>query len=198
MRALYQCYGGVDDGYFKRGWRYTVLALALHCGDKLTPSYIGFELVRVDGADATFRIVELVRRSLTRFRFDIELLLLDTPVFAGFNIADPAYIHTTLGIAVASIYHYPPNRDAIVKALEKTFPGETWRLKILERDWARLRKLHCPKGLLYVAAYGVTVTELYTKICMLQRFTRTPEPLYTAGAAASAASRLRGVKLKSP
>ena len=195
MRSSLLCYAGVDDGYFKRSWRYTVLAAAVHCeegGGPLRPYYSSATLVRVDGADATYRIVGLVKDVLGWARAAgarLEAILLDTPVYAGFNVADPDYVHEATSTPVIVIYHYEPDRDAVERALARAFPGETWRLEILHRDWARLFRVSCPRGRLLASAYGVSEARAYSVVCRLQLFTRTPEPLYTAGIVASSLSR---------
>ena len=184
------CFVGVDDGYFKRSWRRTVLAAAAHCyhGGTLTPCLVSLEPVTVDGADATYSIRQAAGRLLPRCGGSA-LLLLDTPIYAGFNVADPQYLSEELGVPLVTVYHYPPDRDAIARALEKHFPGERWRLSILVEDWRRLRPIDCPRGRLYIACYGIGFLEAVSHVCSLQLFTRTPEPLYTAGTVASAVSR---------
>jgi endonuclease V-like protein UPF0215 family len=194
MNSL-ECFIGVDDGYFQRNWVYTGLAAALHCssGEQVLPYSIALGRVRVDGADATYSICRLARRLLAQVHTmggELKAVLLDTPIYAGFNVADPAYISSELGVKVVVVYHYMPDREAIVRALEKNFPGESWRIKILADSWKKLTKVSCPRGDLFISPYGLSLSEAYELTCRLQIFTRTPEPLYTAGVAATAIAKL--------
>ena len=180
----------MDDGWFTRACRYTAIALALHCtvnDGPLVPTLAEVERVTVDGADATYRVLALLHR--VPGELAPELLLLDTPIYAGFNIADPAYVSEEAGVPVVSVHHYPPDREAVRRALEKGFPGEQWRLRVLEREWERLKRVTCPRGTLYIAVYGADPDTVAETVCRLQLFTRTPEPLYTAGTVATAVSR---------
>ncbi len=186
-----ECFVGVDDGYFERSWRRTVLAAALHCttADGIVPCSLSATWITVDGADATYAIMEAVRRLQPPYGCRRLVLLADTPIYAGFNVADLEYVSEELGIPVISVYHYEPDREAIRAALAKHFPGEDWRVRVLEKDWRRIRRVDCSRGVLYASTYYIGFLEAASILCRLQVYTRSPEPLYTAGVFASAVSR---------
>ncbi len=186
---LRNCIAGIDDGYFEKHWASTVLAMVIYC-DSL-PAQVYTTLVKIDGWDSTQKIIELIKRALSR-GYLIEMVLLDTIVFAGFNIADPRKVYEETRVPVLVVYHYPPNRDKIVEALKKHFPDWRRRLAVLEETWSSLQRVTCPRGTLYAAVYGTDKTTAWNTLCSTQRFTRTPEPLYAAGVVASAFSRSLG------
>ncbi|MET1128528.1 MAG: DUF99 family protein [Thermoproteota archaeon] len=189
--SLGECYAGIDDGYFVKGMRKTVMALAVHCfvGSSLCPFHIAVDTVEVDGLDAVDVAASLVRRASTEKRVQLSLVLLDTNIFAGFNVLDPEELQRRIEVPVAVVYWYRPEAGRVKEALRKHFPDWSRRLGILEKVWSRLTTVSCSKGKVLVAVYGSTLTDVWSKLCRLQLYTRHPEPLYTAHVVASAASR---------
>ncbi len=184
------CVGGLDDGFFRRGWSSTIAALAVMCwrGSVLCPSHVLLGRLTVDGLDATPVASMLARRALEE-GYELGALLLDTVVFAGFNVLDPALLHAETGVPVVVVYWYPPRREAVERALRLHFRDWRERLGILEAVWSRLRRVECPRGGLLVAPYGMGYGEAWRLVCRLQLYTRAPEPLYLAHVAASGLSR---------
>jgi endonuclease V-like protein UPF0215 family len=133
-------------------------------------------------------VAGLVRRALGD-GLGLEAVLLDTPVFAGFNVAEPWRVAEETGVPVVVVYMYPPRRERVERALRLHFPDWRRRLRVLERVWDDLRLAACPRGKLLYAAYGLGAGEAVGLLCGLQLYTRVPEPLYTAHAAASGLSR---------
>jgi endonuclease V-like protein UPF0215 family len=185
-----ECYAGVDDGYFSRSWRSTLAVLAVHCrlGSTLCPCTLYTGRFTIDGLDATQVIVELVRKALEKH--NLKLLLMDSVVYAGFNIADIDQIHEETGVPVAAVIWYPPDREAVERALRLHFSDWQQRLHLLEKTWNTMRKLACPKGALYISWRGGDWWSIARTICSLQIYTRHPEPLYTAHMLASTLSKL--------
>ena len=188
------CVAGFDDGFFERGWEKTlgVLAVPSSRGSSLCPCGVYMSTLTVDGLDATARAAELVARTLERYELDA--VLLDTNIYAGFNILDPETLYRETRVPVIVVYWYQPNRDAVRRALERHFADWRLRLGILERVWSRLSRATCPKGALLLASYGIGFGEAWSLVCSLQLHTRQPEPLFTAHQLASMLSRqLAGV-----
>ncbi|ABM81312.1 DUF99 family protein [Hyperthermus butylicus] len=190
------CIAGFDDGFFERGWRRTIAVLAVHCwrGSSLCPCGAYTAMLTIDGLDATARAAELVARAMERHR--LQAVLLDTNIYAGFNILDPEALHRETSVPVIVVYWYPPNRDAVRRALELHFPDWRTRLKLLEKVWSKLSKMPCPKGELLLASYGMETGEAWSLTCSLQLHTRQPEPLFTAHKLASMLSRQLASLLK--
>ncbi len=183
------CVAGVDDGFFRKGWSRCILVLAAHCrrGGRLCPCLAEASWVQVDGLDATEAIAGLVSQASERL--GLAAVLLDTPVFAGFNVAEPWRVHEETGVPVVVVYAYPPRRRRVERALRLHFPDWRRRLGVLEEVWSRLRRAPCPRGELLYASYGLDAGEAWRLLCSLQVYTRIPEPLYTAHVVASGLSR---------
>jgi len=183
------CVVGVDDGFFERGWRYTVLCGSLYCrlgGSSWVPAGLGFELVEVDGSDSTNAIVSLLEGLGVRPR----LVLVDTPIYAGFNVADLLEVQRVTGVPVASVHLYWPDMPAIGRALRRHFRDWRERLARVEVVYSLLRRLDCGRGrVVYVAAIGCGFGYVASTVCSLQLYSRVPEPLYVAGRVASRLSR---------
>ena len=191
--VIHYCVAGIDDGYFERDWSRTLMALAIHCwhGGRLCPCRLLLDTVTVDGLDATDVAERLVRRALSE-KLEIEALLTDTVVFAGFNILDPIELHYRLGLPVIVVYWYPSHREAVERALQLHFSDWKRRLGVMEEVWNRLRYVRCRRGGLLVAVYGADYAYAWSLVCNLQLFTRHPEPLFTAHRTASMLSRALG------
>ncbi len=187
---MYRCYGGIDDGYFERDQEETVLSLAIHCVSKrdYCPTRIYTTTIKVDGTDSTRKVVELLEKTKND-NILLSAVLLDTNIFAGFNILDPEYVYSYTKIPLIIAYWYPIDEKAIESALCKHFSDWHNRLQILKRTWKKLRRVSCKKGSLYIAPYGISYGEAWSIVCSLQVFSRQPEPLYTAHVFSSAFSR---------
>ncbi len=189
------CIGGIDDGFFNKSWKYTSAVLAIHCykDNFLCPCKVYLDRFTVDGMDATDVIVSLAKKALRNIS-NLRMLLLDTPIFAGFNVAEPWSIYDRTSIPVVVVVWYQPNRDAVERALRLHFEDWKVRLAILDRVWRDLKKVICPRGELFIATYGVDYISAWKEICKLQLYTRQPEPLYTAHMFASIVSK-RGANI---
>jgi len=181
--------GGVDDGFFEKGWRSTVLALALMewRGGVLCPRGARLGRVSVDGLDATSVLSRLVGGVE-----GLRLVLLDNVVYAGFNLVEPWRVFEETGVPVVVVLRYPPRRGMVESALRRHFRDWELRLGVLEKVWNSLRPAPCPRGGLLLAPYGLGWGEAVGEVCGLQVFTRVPEPLYMAHVVASGVSRSLG------
>jgi uncharacterized protein len=110
---------GVDDGAFERGDRYAPLAaVAVTLPEHVEA--IGAGHVRVDGSDATARVVALVRRLGPLD--GVRAVLLDGVVFGGFNVVDLDELHRSLELPIVAVTRRPPDFPKIHDALRKWFP----------------------------------------------------------------------------
>ena len=187
-----RCFAGIDDGFFRREWSETLLVLAVHCftdeGD-LCPCFVKSTSVTIDGMDVTDKAIMLVEKA--KQRLNIDAVLVDTIVFAGFNILDAQRLYRETTVPVIVVYWYPPNREAVENALRKHFNDWEKRLALLQDTWDKLVALECSKGKLLIAPYGVSLDDAWRIVCNLQVYTRQPEPLFTAHVVASNLSRKR-------
>ncbi len=202
MQRFYgNCLAGIDDGFFEKTWRETLLCLAIHCfyRGRLVPVDALLERVTVDGVDATDKAIALIERARGR-GYRLEAVFTDTVVFAGFNILDPDRLYRETGVGIVTVNLYPQNPERVRAALVKHFPDHRERLRVLEENWARQRRVSCSKGRVIIAGYGLSPSTAWQLTCTAQVYSREPEPLYTAGLLASTASRLlaRPLSLKDP
>lgn len=194
------CLAGLDDGFFQKTWKKTLLGLAIHCqapGGILVPLDVFLEPVTVDGMDATQRAVVLVKRAL-RAGYPLRAVFTDTVVFAGFNILDPEALYRETMVPVITVNLYPHDEERIKRALVKHFPDHEERLRLLRSNWAKQRRVSCRKGSIIIASYGLGFPEAWATACQAQVYSREPEPLYTAGLLASTATRLLGSQSPPP
>jgi len=139
---------GFDDGPFARAHRGSVLLVGAVCaGTRLDGVVSG--RIRRDGADATRRMIELVRGS----QFGgVRAVMLQGIAVGGFNVVDVEELRAGLGIPVLVIMRRPPDMDAIRRAL---FGGEP-RTRVPVRGAARKWRLILRAGA--IEALPVTAT----------------------------------------
>jgi len=114
----------VDDGAFDRGDRTAPIAAVVVA----LPDYveaIRTDRVRVDGRDATERVVAVVRAIGPLD--GVRAVLLDGAVLGGFNIVDLDAVHRALGRPVVAVTRRPPDFARIRAALSKWFPRDARR-----------------------------------------------------------------------
>jgi len=127
---------GVDDGAFARSDRFAPIAAVVVSAPGYVES-IRTSRVRVDGRDATRRVVALVRS--TGPIDGLRAVLLDGAVLGGFNVVDLDAVHRALGRPVVAVTRRPPDFARIRVALAKWFPRdapERWRVLTAHRLFA--------------------------------------------------------------
>jgi endonuclease V-like protein UPF0215 family len=114
----------VDDGAFARTDTYAPIAAVVLSAPDYVEAVRAFR-VRVDGRDATTRVVALVRA--TGPLAGVRALLLDGAVLGGFNVLDLDTLHRRLGLPVVALTRRPPEFARIRAALVKWFPRDARR-----------------------------------------------------------------------
>ncbi|MCI4349270.1 MAG: DUF99 family protein [Thermoplasmata archaeon] len=127
---------GVDDGPFTRRHRYAPIAVvAMSLPGSIEAVLSG--RVRVDGRDATERILELLRSS--PYLEGSRAVLLDGISVGGFNLIDLDRLHRALGRPVVAVTRRPPDFPSIRAALARYFASDfrrRWRLVRAHRPFA--------------------------------------------------------------
>src|SRR5215472_1102316 len=101
---------GFDDGPFPRAHRGDVLLVGAVCsGTRLDGVVSG--RIRRDGADATARMVSLVRGG--PFREHVRAVLLQGIAVGGFNVVDIHALAGELRVPVLVVMRRPPDLDAM-------------------------------------------------------------------------------------
>lgn len=123
---------GFDDGPFDRQHRGDVLLVGAVCsGTRLDGVVSG--RVRRDGADATRRMIALVKES--QFGAHVRAVLLQGIAVGGFNVVDVHALSRELGVPVLVVVRKRPDLDAVQRALFSDAPHARPRVKGAARKW---------------------------------------------------------------
>jgi uncharacterized protein len=175
----------IDDGPFTRRQRYAPI-VAVVVSLPATVEAIAVDRVKIDGTDATERMVALLR-GLPQWP-SLRTLLVDGIAVGGFNVLDLRRLHRELGIPVISVTRRPPDFPAIHAALRTYFPRDAERRWKLIRAHP-LRQVSTGGVPIWATAVGVTPEEAGAVVrrSAVQGF--WPEPLRLAHLVARAVGR---------
>lgn len=178
---------GFDDAPFPREHRGDVpIVGAVFAGLRLEGVLCG--KVRRDGANATRELIRLIGSS--RYRRQLQLILLQGISLAGFNVVDIGRLHRTLGVPVIAVVRRQPRMARVRTALLSRVRGGA-------RKWQLLERLGPAEPLagLYVQRVGIDPDAAERVLTRLAVSGTIPEPLRTAhliaGAIATGQSRGR-------
>lgn len=163
---------GFDDAPFDRNHRGDVCVIgAVYAGDRLDGVLSG--KLRRDGANATRVLAELVEGS--RFRPQLQLVLLQGIAMAGFNVIDIQALHRRLELPVAVVVRQAPDLPAIREALLHRVRGG-------RRKWRLIEKAGPMEAIagVYVQRAGISAEETAGMIHEHARHGAVPEPLRSA------------------
>ena len=128
---------GFDDGPFPHAHRGDVLLVGAVCaGTRLDGVLSG--KIRRDGADATRRIVDLVRGS--QFSGHVRAVLLQGIAVGGFNVVDVHALSERLGMPVLVVMRRPPDLPSIRRALFSDDPPGRPRVGGARRKWRLIER----------------------------------------------------------
>jgi uncharacterized protein len=175
----------VDDGPFTRRQRYAPL-VAVVVSLPSSVEAIAVDRVRIDGTDATERILAVLR-GLPQLP-GIRTLLLDGIAVGGFNVLDLARLHRELGIPIISVTRRAPDFGAIEAALRAYFPRDARRRYALIRAFP-LRRVTTGGVPIWAASVGLSAVEAATVIHRAALQGYWPEPLRLAHLVARALGR---------
>jgi len=176
----------VDDGAFARGDRYAPLAaVVVSAPEHLEAARVG--RVRVDGLDATRRVIALLR-ALGPMD-GVRAVLLDGAVVGGFNAIDLDAVHRATGVPVVAVTRRRPDFPRIARALRRWFPRTAaHRLALLRRH--RLSTVPTGGEPILAAASGCSRGDAAWLVRKTAVHGYWPEPLRLAHLIASASRRL--------
>ncbi len=163
---------GFDDAPFPRAFRGDVLLVgAVYAGLRLEG--VLSTTVRRDGANATEKLATVVEKS--RFRAQVQGLLLQGIAFAGFNVVDLYRLHELLRVPIVAVARKAPDRDAVRQALLTKVPGGLRKWRVIER----LGPMEPAAGV-FVQRVGVSIEDVESLLNRLAVSSALPEPLRTA------------------
>jgi len=166
---------GVDDSPFKfKDERALVVGALVR-----VPNYLEGVLttdVRVDGDDATARIIDMVSGS--RYSDQVKAVMLDGIAVAGFNVIDIEKLSRSLKVPVITVTRDRPDLEKMRSALEKHFPDWQARYKLITN--IELRRLSTEHKPLFACGVGLSWTELEDMVKLSTVRGAVPEPLRMA------------------
>jgi endonuclease V-like protein UPF0215 family len=168
----------VEDGRFEKADRHGIKGKTLLLG-AITSGVVLEKLVisqiEVDGTDSSERLIELVRSEKK-----IDLILLASIAYGGFNLMDPPRIFEQVKIPIIVVNPKKPNSLAVEVALIKHFDDWQQRLAIIKKiGQPRALKLR-GGGLIYFHSVGISEIEGEKIIKKLLKRGNCPEPLRIA------------------
>jgi len=189
---------GFDDGPFPRAHRGDVLLVGAVCsGTRLDGVVTG--RIRRDGANATARMIELVRSS--QFGEAVRAVMLQGIAVGGFNVVDVHALSGALGVPVLVVVRKAPDMAAVRRALFSPDPRDRPRVQGARHKWKLIehagpieplgpsrRSLRgtAPSGLrtagprLWVQRVGLSVDEARRLAAATTLHGNVPEPLRLA------------------
>ena len=179
--ASYSHVVGFDDAPFPRDHRGDVpIVGTVFAGLRLEGVLCG--KVRRDGANATRELIRLITTS--RYRRQLQLILLQGISLAGFNVVDPETLHRTLGLPVIAVVRRQPRMPLVHRALVTRVRGGARKWRLLERLGPAE-----PLAGLYVQRVGIDAETADRVLRRLAVSGTIPEPLRTAHLIAGAIAR---------
>lgn len=135
-----------------------------------------FSRIEVDGLDATKKLIDLIISNGE----EVELIMLSSISYGGFNLIDPLKLYNVLGVPVIVVNPKKPNSLAVESALFHHFNDWKKRLQIINRV-GEPEELDLKKGnKIYYHIFGIEKVQgeklIRSEIC----FGKIPEPLRIA------------------
>lgn len=163
---------GIDDGPFERksGKKALIVGVVFRGGTFIDGCLSGF--VRVDGYDATKKLIKLVNE--TRHKDQLHSIMLKGIAVAGFNVIDINELSRETKLPVLVVMRRLPKMDEI-KAVLGHLPNGRKRLAVIESA-GKIHKI----GELYCQMAGFTLEEAEKVLKISTTQGNIPEPLRVA------------------
>ncbi len=163
---------GIDDAPFAKHHRGDVTVVgSVFTGCRLDGVLCG--RVRRDGANATARLIDLIRNS--RFHGHLQLVMLQGIALAGFNVVDIWKLNRELQLPVLVICRKKPDYSCIAKALKEKVPGGKRKWRLIQQAGEME-----PVAGIYVQRAGLDLEQARTIIGKTALHSVIPEPLRTS------------------
>jgi endonuclease V-like protein UPF0215 family len=163
---------GFDDAPFARSHRGDVLLVGAVFSRTRLDGVLAAR-VRRDGANATRRMIEMIRGS--QFDAHIRAVLLQGIAVAGFNVVDVKALAAALGRPVLVVARRPPNMAAVRRALVSRVRGGERKWKLVESAGPME-----PIGEVYVQREGLNQEQARELLRVTTLHGNLPEPLRVA------------------
>lgn len=184
----------VEDGGFPEGIPGERKGKVLLVGviiSNFIPEKILLSEIAVDGLDATKQLVKMVRKE----KRGVDLILLASISYAGFNPMDPKQIYKRLRIPVIMVNPKKPDNLAVESALMHHFSDWRKRLSIFKKTGFPKKLMIGSGKRVYFHAFGISEAYAEALIKKLVVFGNRPEPLRVARILAHELSRIQRSRL---
>lgn len=171
---------GVDDAPFARRPGSRVPICGVVCADTRFEGML-WGHTRRDGWRATDALIALVTGS--KFRDQIDVMLLDGIALGGFNVVDLPRLHEAVGVPCAAVMRRHPDMDAVHAAIAR-LPQPTRRVAVLARAGA----IHAEAPFVFQVA-GCDAATMARALRVATREGHVPEALRMAHLIGSAVMR---------
>jgi len=128
---------GFDDAPFPREHRGDVLLVGVICSRTRVDGIVSGR-IRRDGADATRRMVEIIRAS--QFGAHLQAVMMQGIAVGGFNVVDIHGLHAALKVPVLVVTRKAPDMPAVRRALFSDDPVARPPVAGAARKWALIEK----------------------------------------------------------
>lgn len=175
---------GVDDGPFTFKEEAVRVVGVVTRGASYVEGVLTTEC-RIDGDDATQRVVAMVRS--TRFRPTLRAIFLNGVTLGGFNVVDLAALSESTGLPVVSVVRSRPRRARTEDALRKHLADAAARMRLL--DAQEPREVSNGRFQVWCSWRGIDAEEVAPLLQLATVRGAIPEPIRLAHVIASGVQR---------
>jgi len=168
----------VDDGFFKPKTKGSTVLIGVVFRLDGRVEGILKETVSIDGLNSTSRLVKMCGKS--KFRDQIQAVLLDGINFAGFNVVDVEHLFKETGKPVINVFRKLPRMKKIEAALSSFRDGKK-RMKLIEKAGP----IHSFQGIFF-QCHGIAPEKARQLLKKTIFHSNLPEPIRLAHLIASA------------
>ena len=177
---------GVDDGVFEPRTRGLVPVVGVVFRGGYWLDGVMHTKIRVDGTDATRKIVSMITGS-PHYK-QLRIIMLDGITFAGFNVVDIKRLNAETNLPVITVTREKPDFDEIRKALEN-LPNSKQRWKAIINAGEPFEvSVKGGKAKVYVQAVGICMEDAVKILKLTSTRSNIPEALRVAHLIASGIS----------
>ena len=162
---------GIDDAPFDKHKKGDVLVIGTFFRGGLCADGILSTKVRVDGSNATAKLITMINRS--RFASSSQAIFLDGIALGGFNIVDVKKLSTATGLPVIVVVRRKPDIEDIKKTLTKI--GMENKIRLIEKAGSPLKV-----GNIYVQLTNITKDRAKEMLAIVCTRSFLPEPIRLA------------------
>jgi endonuclease V-like protein UPF0215 family len=172
---------GVDDSYFSRSQKEVLVIGVVFRGGDFIDNVLSCA-VEVDGIDATYKLVQMIKNS--KVGSQLRCILLDGIAFGGFNVVNINSLYEETKIPVIVVIRKMPDFERIKKALTNLSDGDK-RLEVMESagkvyEYEVKHKILRESGIIYYQKAGITEKEAEKILKLTTTRSLIPEPVRVA------------------